>query len=150
MDAEDDTTYDYQQSANRKTAPKNHQRKYFPSNGAMSRIRNALTGVEYPFWRTGSQAAYDNLFHIVDTTGVCDNEGYVIAVKARKYTQYPNPQPNHLYYDNPEQFMRHQHIALNPTFVAQWRSRRAEMALAANQSTTSTTSTFILNDDDDE
>jgi hypothetical protein len=100
------------------------QRQYYPTNAtAGKRCRNALTGVEYE-WRVGSLKATENLFHSVDTTGKCDTEGYRIPVKSYRSDVstyvYPNPNPNHLYYDSPEQFMRHQRIILTPEFVQRW------------------------------
>ena len=103
------------------------QHKYYPTNGmAGRRCRNAFTGIDYE-WRVGSTAAYDNLFHTVDTTGKCDGEGYLIAVKNQKVGLYPNPNPNHLYYDDPEQFMRHQRILLHPELVKSWRERHQQL-----------------------
>jgi len=100
------------------------QRQYYPTSGtAGKRCRNALTGVDYE-WRVGSLAAKENLFHSVDTTGKCDPEGYRIPVKNYRSDNstyiYPNPNPNHLYYDSPEQFMRHQRIILSSEFVQRW------------------------------
>jgi len=100
------------------------QRQYYPTNAtAGKRCRNALTGVDYE-WRVGSLVATQNLFHSVDTTGKCDADGYRIPVKSYRSEistyVYPNPNPNHLYYDSPEQFMRHQRIILTPEFVQRW------------------------------
>ena len=98
------------------------QRQYYPTSAtAGKRCRNALTGVEYE-WRVGSLAATENLFHSVDTTGKCDVEGFRIPVKSYRsdISSYVYPNPNHLYYDSPEQFMRHQRIILTPEFVQRW------------------------------
>lgn len=108
----------------RRSYSNSSQRQYYPTTAtAGKRCRNALTGVDYE-WRVGSLAAKENLFHSVDTTGKCDPEGYRIPVKSYRADTsnvvYPNPNPNHLYYDSPEQFMRHQRIILLPEFVQRW------------------------------
>ena len=111
------------------------QHKYYPTSGqAGKRCRNAMTGVEYA-WRVGTTAALDNLFHSVDTTGKCDAEGFLISAKSQKYGVYPNPNPNHLYYDSPEQFMRHQRILLNPELVKRWRERHQQVVQMATDDT---------------
>ena len=70
--------------------------EYYPSNVLENSIVNAASGVSYPF-QVGSLESL-KLFHVVDATGTVNSmgikEGY-------------NCEPNHLYYDSPQQYMRH-------------------------------------------
>jgi len=96
-------------------------RRYFPSNKQNSFIVNAETGVAYP-WRVGS---YDSrrLFKMVDTTGVCDINGFMID---RHTESYPNRNPNHIYYDSPDQFMKHHRTTLTPQLIENFKNRMAQ------------------------
>ena len=93
------------------------RRKYYPSNKAQSLIRNAMTGEQYPYVVGSSDQA--RLYKTIDVTGACDADGYVIT--SRK--EPTNPNPNHLFYDNPEECMRHLRIKISPENVLQWRMR---------------------------
>jgi hypothetical protein len=117
------------------------QRVYYPSNNSDSYIRNASTGVLYPF-KVGSQSSRQ-LFKYVDTTGVYDSTGKKVRPQRRcspkehfvKQT-YPIPYANHLYYDSPEECARHfntkQHVSinLNPELVKSWHEMKKEFANA--------------------
>jgi len=97
------------------------RRRYFPSNTQNSFIVNAETGSVYPC-RVGSlESRY--LFKMVDTTGACDNRGYELDPRD---DSYPNRNPNHIFYDSPEQFMRHQRTTLDPGFVERFKARLAQ------------------------
>jgi hypothetical protein len=99
------------------------RRRYFPSNVQDSFIVNAETGVKYTF-RVGSNDSRC-LFKMVDTTGVCDKNGFEINPRD---ASYPNRNPNHIYYDSPEQFMRHQRTTLDPELIAGFKRRQGELA----------------------
>lgn len=71
-------------------------RVYYPSNSLESAVVNAVSGKPYPF-AVGSLASL-RLFHVTDATGAINSAGV-----AGEY----NREPNHLYYDNPQQYMRH-------------------------------------------
>ena len=103
----------------RVTKRKSGYHKYFPSNTQQALIRNAVTGEKYE-WLVGS-AASAKLFKMVDTTGTCDTDGYVI--KSRD--SLPNHNPNHLYYDSPEQAMSNLNISLSSELIERWRTRNA-------------------------
>ena len=103
----------------RVTKRKRGYHRYFPSNIQQTLIRNAVTGERYTY--TVGSPAEAKLFKMVDSTGTCDSDGYVI--KARD--SLPNPNPNHLYYDSPEQAMANLNISLNPAFIERWRTRNA-------------------------
>jgi hypothetical protein len=73
-----------------------------------SRIRNAFTGIYYPdaCYKVGS--IYDDiLFKIIDST----------AVDGRR-------EPLMLYYDNPEQYERHQHATLSQQTKQAWTDKQ--------------------------
>lgn len=93
--------------------------RYYPSNKQQSFIVNAVTGLPYE-WRVGSKDEL-KLFKMVDTTGKCDSDGFVI----RSSKLLPNPNANHLYYDSPEQCMNNLNITLNKTLVDNWKQRFA-------------------------
>ena len=87
---------------------------YYPSNQQEQYIVNAVSGTPYPF-RVGSNESLQ-LFHVTDATGTCDSRGFRGAV---------NREPNHLYYSDPQEYMRHrggQHT-LDKSFVEAWRSK---------------------------
>ena len=97
------------------------RRCYFPSNVQDSFIVNAETGVRYP-WRVGSSGSRC-LFKMVDTTGACDRNGFLINTRDESY---PNRNPNHIYYDTPEQYMRHQRTTLDPELLKSYHKRMSE------------------------
>lgn len=77
------------------------------------KIVNASTGEKYPY----NQGSYDELrlYKMVDARGVYDEHGCKIA----KHLP-PNSSPVFLYYDSPEQCMRHQGIKLDKDRVNKW------------------------------
>jgi hypothetical protein len=98
------------------------KRRYFPSNTQNSFIVNAETGVKYDY-RVGSFESR-RLFKMVDSTGACDSEGFVMDPRD---DTYPNRNPNHIFYDSPEQFARHQRTAIEPHFIENFNKRKAEL-----------------------
>jgi hypothetical protein len=96
------------------TEKRSKRPRYFPSNKPQTLIKNAVTGVPYPYFVGSKEQAL--LYKIVDTTGTCDSKGYVI--KAR--SDLPNPNSNHLFYDSPEQCMSHMRITINQSEVKRW------------------------------
>ena len=109
-------------------------RTYYTSNVSNTFIRNAATGVMYPF-KVGSNESRQ-LFKIVDTTGLYDVNGKRITAPRQRNKNgvapslLPNPNPNHLYYDSPEEYARHfstkqrVNVNLNPDFVKGWHEKR--------------------------
>jgi hypothetical protein len=63
--------------------------------------------------------AETNLYKMVDATGTCDQDGFVITSKY----DLPNSNPNHLFYDSPEQCMSNLRISIQPEDIARWRER---------------------------
>ena len=100
---------------------------YHPTNTPDTFIKNAVTGVLYP-WKTGTLDAR-RLFKMVDTTGYYDADG----VKMRPTSEhYPNPNPNQCYYDSPLQYMTHTRHVLNPEFIEQWNEQQIEITYQDN------------------
>jgi len=109
-------------------------RTYYTSNVSNTFIRNAATGVMYPF-KVGSNESRQ-LFKIVDTTGLYDVNGKRITPPRQRNKNgvapslLPNPNPNHLYYDSPEEYARHfstkqrVNVNLNQDFVKGWHEKR--------------------------
>ena len=101
---------------------KTGKRRYFPSNRPQSFIRNAVTGVDYPYV-TGSKEQ-SLLYKCVDSTGTCDSDGYII--KSGDFL--PNPNSNHLFFDSPEQCMRHLQITFSNEFINKWHQSHSEQS----------------------
>jgi len=120
MDHQDDYTYMNEEEivgrlSSQNTAQSRSKRpRYFTSNKPQMFIRNAVTGVPYPF--VVGSAEQSSLYKLVDTTGTCDSDGYVI--KSRN--DLPNFNPNHLFFDSPEQCMKHMHITISSQHVKKW------------------------------
>ena len=106
--------------ATQKTEKRSKRPRYFPSNKPQMLIKNAVTGVPYPFL-VGSKEQ-KMLYKIVDTTGMCDKEGYVIKDR----NDLPNLDTNHLFYDSPEQCMTHLRVVINPEDIRRWKETHIE------------------------
>lgn len=102
------------------------KRVYYPSNTPDTFIKNAITGVAYP-WKVGS---YDSkrLFKVVDTLGFNDKNGIKISSsKRRSDVSQINPNPNQLYYDSPEEFMRHRKCTVSQVLIESWLKTKNEL-----------------------
>jgi hypothetical protein len=115
------------------------KRRYYPSNAPQSFIRNAVTGVKYSI-RVGSREQ-SLLYKMIDATGVCNADGYVIPLEQRRTPvtrkldrnsfyikptnekSAPNHTTNHLFYDSPEQCMLNLNITLSPDEISRWQLR---------------------------
>jgi hypothetical protein len=115
----DETEY-YKYSSRDSKENKSKRPHYFPSNKPQMFIRNAVTGVEYPYLVGSKEQSL--LYKIVDATGRCDADGFEIRLRAN----LPNPNTNHLFYDSPEQCMSHLHYTLNPDDVKRWHDARTD------------------------
>jgi len=102
------------------TVKRSKRPRYFPSNKPQTFIKNAVTGVPYPFLVGSKEQKI--LYKIVDATGTCDTEGFVI--KDRK--DLPNSQTNHLFYDSPEQCMNHLRLTINVEDIRRWKESNSE------------------------
>ena len=99
---------------NKQVEKKSKPPRFFPSNKPQTFIKNAVTGVPYPYLVGSKEQSL--LYKIIDTTGTCDSDGYLI----KQRENLPNPNTNHLFYDSPEQCMSHLHLKINPTEVIRW------------------------------
>ena len=114
----DDTYYNEENVANRMTeGGKKGKRRFYPSNKPQTFVRNAVTGVKYPF--VVGSLEQRQLYKIVDSTGTCDAEGYPIKVRSL----LPNFNTNHLFYDSPEQCMINLRITIADSEISSWRER---------------------------
>ena len=111
-----ETHYENEESVAQKSR-KSGRRRYYTSNKSQSLICNAVTGEPYTY-RVGSRDQ-GRLYKITDCTGTCDEDGYVITNRKK----LPNPNPNHLFYDSPEQCMSHMRISIELDAIKQWRVR---------------------------
>jgi len=116
---EEEITQRFSNTSQKKTG----KRKYFPSNRPQTLIRNAITGVEYPYYTGSSEQTL--LYKCVDSTGTCDSDGYMI----RSSNLLPNSNPNHLFFDSPEQCMRHMHITISAEMIQNWHKSHSEQTL---------------------
>jgi hypothetical protein len=122
MHYERDYTHEEEYIANRNQESKKRSKRprYFPSNKPQSFIKNAVTGVPYPYVVGSKEQSL--LYKLVDATGTCDPDGYVIKDR----NDLPNSATNHLFYDSPEQCMSHLRLTLNPDEVARWHEKRQD------------------------
>jgi len=108
------------------------KRAYYPSNGQDTFIKNAITGVAYP-WKVGSKDS-KRLFKVVDTLGVHDKNGAKLpGRKRRSDVGQVNPNPIHLYYDSPEEFMRHRNCTVSPGLIESWLQTKNELFTTLTQ-----------------
>jgi hypothetical protein len=106
---------------NEERVKRNRKRRYYPSNIPQTFIRNAMTGVAYTFLVGSNEQR--QLYKMVDALGTCDNEGFII----KERDNLPNPKPNHLFYDSPEQCMSHLNITLSAEDIKRWRERTQKL-----------------------
>lgn len=101
------------------------RRSYYPSNIQEQYVVNAVSGVPYPF-RVGSLETLQ-LFHVTDATGMCDSNGLRGSL---------NREPNHLYYTDPQEYMRHRggRQAFDRAFIEAWRTKVDRLFPSLNDS----------------
>ena len=83
----------------------------------------SMENKQSPTWKVGSVESL-LLFKVVDTLGLYDNTGVKLN---RKSANYPNRNPNHCYYDSPQQYMTHSRNRLSPELIEQWKARQSEI-----------------------
>ena len=59
----------------------------------------------------------------MDALGTCDTEGFIIKDR----NQLPNPRPNHLFYDSPEQCMSHLNVVIPFEDMKRWREKTQKL-----------------------
>ena len=94
-------------------------RDYFPTRLG-GKIVNAQSGYVYNY----IQGSYDELrlYRIIDTRSFYDEYGCSTTKK-----DPVNKTPNFLYYDTPEQCMRHLDIKMNPIRVKSWHDKQSKL-----------------------
>lgn len=112
---------------NQKSEKRSKRPRYFPSNVPQSLIKNAVTGVPYPYVVGSKEQKF--LYKMVDASGTCDADGYVIKTRA----DLPNHTTNHLFYDSPEQCMSHLRLSLNPDHVKSWHDKNVNNTVNEEQ-----------------
>lgn len=99
------------------TEPRKRRRAlYYTSNIPDSYIKNAFTGHVYPY-KVGSLESL-KLYKVMDSSATVDKDGVRLNIKNR-----PNCQPNILYYDNPEEYMRHRRVKLDGNKINNWKNK---------------------------
>jgi hypothetical protein len=93
---------------------------YYPSNRNGNLAVNASTGVEYD-WKVGSRDMH-RLYKVTDSSGYYDSRGYL-----RNKNSVPNYEPNHLYFDSPEQASKHLRMPVNDVLAREWREKVERM-----------------------
>jgi|LakMenEpi03Aug12_release.lakeMendotaPanAssembly.Ray.scaffolds.fasta_scaffold1990607_1 hypothetical protein len=109
-----------QEDSGQKNEKRSKRPRYFPSNKPQTFIKNAVTGVPYPYVVGAKEQSL--LYKIVDATGRCDPDGYLIQSR----NDLPNHNTNHLFYDSPEQCMSHMRLTLNPADIKRWHDRHSQ------------------------
>ena len=108
------------------------KRVYYPSNTPDAFIKNAITGTAYP-WKVGSKDS-KRLFKVVDALGLHDKQGIKLpGRKRRSDVGQVNPNPNHLYYDSPEEFMRHRNCTVGQSLIESWLKTKNELFFNSTQ-----------------
>ena len=86
---------------------KTRRKRYHPSNVPDMFVRNAQYGTVYDC-KVGSFESL-RLYRVADCTGTITKEGFRV-----RRDDEPNCDTNFLYYDSPEQYMRHRKVKLDP------------------------------------
>ena len=110
-------------------------RKYYTSNMMGRKIKNAVTGSEYP-WVVGSKKS-QLLFCVHDSSGSCDKNGYIVtrtnykepdSTKASDVKKLVNSRnPNKCYYESPNEYMLHNNVKFSREFINNWKNKNAEL-----------------------
>jgi hypothetical protein len=93
------------------------RREYYPSNIQGALIVNANSGQHYP-WRVGTLDSM-RLYKVVDSRGTCDKDGRPATI--------PSRDPNFLYYDSPEEYMRHRDGDLTVEATRKWHALQTRL-----------------------
>jgi hypothetical protein len=97
------------------------QARYFTSKPSRFKyIINAKTGVKYNFNFNSHESK--SLYHVIDSTGVYDKDGF----KRNRKINYIN-EPNHLFYDSPEQYKLHHGSNLSASNILKWHENQMLM-----------------------
>jgi len=106
---------------NEEMVKRTKKHRYYPSNIPQTFVRNAVTGVKYPFLVGSNEQR--QLYKMVDAMGTCDTEGFIIKDR----NNLPNLTPNHLFYDSPEQCMSHLNVVIPFEDIKRWREKTQKL-----------------------
>lgn len=106
---------------NEEMVKRSKKHRYYPSNNPQTFVRNAVTGVKYPFLVGSNEQR--QLYKMVDALGTCDSEGFIIKDR----NNLPNLSPNHLFYDSPEQCMSHLNVVIPFEDIKRWREKTQKL-----------------------
>jgi hypothetical protein len=87
----------------------NYKNSYYPSNIEGQRIVDAVTGAEYP-WRVGSYEE-KRFFKVMDASDIMESNGK---------RSYNKRNPNFLYYQSPESYMKYKNVVLEESVITDW------------------------------
>ena len=100
---------------------KDKKRHYYPTNPSLySYIVNAKTGIKYPVKFNSAESSA--LYHVIDSTAKYDKNGFI---RNRK-NNYIN-EPNHLFYDSPEQYKMHNGSKISTNEIITWHNKQKEL-----------------------
>lgn len=91
--------------------------KCFPSNTMGQLIVNAATGIKYDIC-VGSKESL-RLFKVIDTSGKYDKNGNKRKNDDVKKIIYP--EPNHFYFDNPQEYSQHRRYLYHHSNSEKWK-----------------------------
>lgn len=93
---------------------------YYPSNNLFDNVCNAVTGTKYPYLAGTYESM--RLYKVMDSTARCNSNGILLLRNEKR-----NPNPNILYYDNPEQYMKHLKVKISENDVKKWYTRNRRL-----------------------
>ena len=97
------------------------KRHYYPTKPSNNNyIVNAKTGIKYSIKFNSKESRA--LYHVIDSTAFYDKEGYI---RNRKLN-YIN-EPNHLFYDSPEQYKMHHGSNITTQEIIDWHNKQKEL-----------------------
>ena len=99
------------------------RRRYHPTKLGGACV-NALTGQRYPIMQGSFEEL--QLYKMIDATAYYDKDGF------RLEKNQSNPDPNILYYDSPEEYMRHMKTKVSQEQVNRWHINKKRMFPESN------------------
>ena len=100
------------------------RRRYYPTKLGGACV-NAQTGQHYSIMQGSFEEL--KLYKMIDTTSYYDNDGFRLEKK------HSNLYPNLLYYDSPEEYMRHMKTNISQEQVNRWHVNKKRMFPESNE-----------------
>lgn len=114
---------DTQQDGERRVRIK--RRRYYPTKLG-GNCMNALTGQRYPIMQGSFEEL--QLYSMIDASSFYDKDGF----RLEKNQSSSNPNPNFLFYDSPEEYMRHMKTKVPQEQVNRWHHNKKRMFPESN------------------